>query len=83
MAAPPPKAILAQRSHSLPSSAQTHFHSCARVTMHPHKVVDSAENRSATAKWCRPSPVWTFMYFISNKAHHSRAGRQPPKYATN
>jgi hypothetical protein len=37
MAAPPPKAILAQRSHSSPSSAQTHFHSGARVTTHPHQ----------------------------------------------
>jgi len=72
MAAPPPKAILAQRSHSSPSSAHTHVQPCARVTTHPHRVIDSVENSFATAKWCLPSSVWTFMYFMGSKIHYIR-----------
>jgi len=83
MAAPPPKAILAQRSHSSPSSAHTHVQPCARVTTHPHRVVDSVENSSATAKWCLPSRVWTFMYFIGSRILTFAGWSVTPKYATN
>jgi hypothetical protein len=35
-------------------------------------VIDSVENSSATAKWCLPSSVLTFMYFIGSKIHYIR-----------